>query len=78
MSAGGFRGGTDILKALAIAARGRHRPSLHLGLSSFGQEGVERVLEILRAELSLSMRQCGIPSTARISRASLRHNGEKL
>jgi isopentenyl diphosphate isomerase/L-lactate dehydrogenase-like FMN-dependent dehydrogenase len=76
---GGFRRGTDILKALAIGARavGIGRPYIW-GLSSFGQEGVERVLEILRAELVLSMRQCGIPSTARISRSSILHNGEKL
>lgn len=76
---GGFRRGTDILKALAIGARavGIARPYIW-GLSSFGQEGVERVLEILRAELILSMRQCGIPSVARISRASVLHNGAKL
>jgi 4-hydroxymandelate oxidase len=66
---GGFRRGTDILKALAIGARavGIGRPYIW-GLSSFGQEGVERVLEILRAELALSMRQCGIPSIAQITR----------
>ena len=76
---GGFRRGTDILKALAIGARavGIGRPYVW-GLASFGQEGVSRVLEILRAELMLSMRQCGIPSTARISRASVLRNGEKL
>jgi 4-hydroxymandelate oxidase len=76
---GGFRRGTDILKALAIGARavGIGRPYVW-GLSSFGQEGVERVLEILRAELVLSMRQCGIPSMAQISRAAVLRNGVKL
>jgi isopentenyl diphosphate isomerase/L-lactate dehydrogenase-like FMN-dependent dehydrogenase len=76
---GGFRRGTDILKALAIGARavGIARPYIW-GLSSFGQEGVERVLEILRMELALSMRQCGVPSVAGVSRASVLHNGTKL
>ena len=31
------------------------------GLSAFGQEGVERVLEILRAELTITMKQIGTP-----------------
>jgi isopentenyl diphosphate isomerase/L-lactate dehydrogenase-like FMN-dependent dehydrogenase len=76
---GGFRRGTDILKALALGARavGIGRPYIW-GLASFGQEGVERVLEILRSELSLTMRQCGIPSVAKITRASVVRNGVKL
>ena len=76
---GGFRRGTDVLKALAIGARavGIGRPYVW-GLSSFGQEGVERVLEILRAELTLTMRQCGLPSIAQITRASVLNHGAKL
>jgi len=67
---GGFRRGTDIFKALAMGARavGVGRPYLW-GLSAYGQQGVERVLDILRAELQMTMRQCGAPSIARISRA---------
>ena len=66
---GGFRRGTDIFKALAMGARavGVGRPYVW-GLSAFGQQGVERVLDILRAELQLTMRQCGAPSVARITR----------
>jgi 4-hydroxymandelate oxidase len=76
---GGFRRGSDILKALAIGARavGIGRPYIW-GLSAFGQEGVERVLEILRAELDLTMRQCGISSVAGITRASVLKNGAKV
>jgi isopentenyl diphosphate isomerase/L-lactate dehydrogenase-like FMN-dependent dehydrogenase len=76
---GGFRRGTDVLKALAIGARavGIGRPYIW-GLTSFGQAGVERVLEILRAELSLTMLQCGIPSIAQITRAAVLRNGVKL
>jgi isopentenyl diphosphate isomerase/L-lactate dehydrogenase-like FMN-dependent dehydrogenase len=69
---GGFRRGTDVFKALAIGARavGIGRPYIW-GLSSLGQEGVERVLQILRAELTLTMRQCGTPSLAQITRSSI-------
>ena len=76
---GGFRRGSDILKALAIGARavGIGRPYAW-GLSAFGQEGVERVLEILRAELTLTMRQCGVPSVSKITRASVLRNGASL
>jgi 4-hydroxymandelate oxidase len=76
---GGFRRGSDIYKALAIGARavGIGRPYIY-GLSSFGQEGVERVLEILRAELALSMRQCGTPAIAKITRSSILRQGVPL
>ncbi|MGA2716315.1 MAG: alpha-hydroxy acid oxidase [Bryobacteraceae bacterium] len=69
---GGFRRGTDIFKALALGARavGIGRPYIY-GLSSFGQEGVERVLDILRAELQMVMKQCGTTAIAQITRASV-------
>jgi isopentenyl diphosphate isomerase/L-lactate dehydrogenase-like FMN-dependent dehydrogenase len=69
---GGFRRGTDVFKALALGARavGIGRPYLW-GLSAFGQQGVERVLDILRAELQLTMRQCGTPAIEHITRASV-------
>jgi 4-hydroxymandelate oxidase len=67
---GGFRRGTDIFKALALGARAVciGRPYLW-GLAAFGQAGVERVLDILRAELTLVMRQCGARSMAEISKS---------
>jgi 4-hydroxymandelate oxidase len=67
---GGIRRGTDIFKALALGATavGIGRPYLW-GLAAFGQPGVERVLEILRAELHLTMRQCGAKSIQEITRA---------
>jgi isopentenyl diphosphate isomerase/L-lactate dehydrogenase-like FMN-dependent dehydrogenase len=76
---GGFRRGTDIYKALAIGARavGIGRPYIY-GLSAFGSEGVERVLEILRAELTLTMRQCGTPAISKITRASILRQGSPL
>ena len=69
---GGFRRGTDIFKALALGANAVAigRPYLW-GLSAFGQEGVEAVLEILRRELEGIMRQAGTTSLAKISRAHI-------
>jgi len=69
---GGFRRGTDVFKALALGARGVGigRPYIW-GLSAFGQDGVERVLDILHAELRLTMRQCGTSDIKQITRASI-------
>jgi len=69
---GGFRRGTDVFKALALGARaaGIGRPYVW-GLSAFGQQGVERVLDILRAELQLTMRQCGTPTVKQINRSAV-------
>ena len=69
---GGFRRGTDIFKALALGAKavGIGRPYLWAS-SAFGQPGVERVLDILRGELELIMKQCGTRTIAEIGRASI-------
>jgi isopentenyl diphosphate isomerase/L-lactate dehydrogenase-like FMN-dependent dehydrogenase len=66
----GFRRGTDIFKALALGATtiGIGRPYLW-GLASFGQEGVEMVLDILRRELQMVMRQAGTTDLTKITRA---------
>ena len=67
---GGFRRGTDIVKALALGAQAVciGRPYLW-GLGAFGQAGVERVLELLRAEFEAAMQQCGAPSMKAITPA---------
>jgi len=67
---GGFRRGTDIFKALALGANAVcvGRPYLW-GLAAFGQPGVETVLQILRRELQLVMRQAGTTSIDKITRA---------
>jgi 4-hydroxymandelate oxidase len=69
---GGFRRGTDVYKALALGATavGIGRPYIW-GLASFGQEGVEAVLTILRRELELIMRQSGTTSISRITPAHI-------
>lgn len=70
---GGFRRGTDIVKALALGARtvGIGRPYLW-GLGAFGQPGVERVLQILRRETYAAMQQMGAPSIKDLTPAMVR------
>ena len=65
----GVRSGSDILKALALGAKvvciGRpHR----WGLAAYGAAGVQRVMEILQAELVTAMAQTGRPTLASIDR----------
>jgi len=69
---GGFRRGTDVFKALALGATaaGIGRPYIW-GLSSFGQQGVERVLDILNNELRLAMAGCGTRSVKEIAASSI-------
>lgn len=67
---GGIRRGGDVLKAIALGARGVFigRPYLW-GLAAGGEQGVRDVLEILRAELELSMALAGRPSLASVDRS---------
>jgi isopentenyl diphosphate isomerase/L-lactate dehydrogenase-like FMN-dependent dehydrogenase len=69
---GGIRRGTDVFKALARGATAVAigRPYLW-GLGAFGQQGVERVLEILRSELEITMQLAGTPSLSDIGPASI-------
>jgi len=69
---GGVRRGTDVLKALALGASGVGigRPYVW-GLASFGEPGVDRVLEILDTEFITIMRQVGALNIAQITRANV-------
>lgn len=67
---GGIRRGTDVLKALALGARAvlLGRPILW-GLTVNGEVGVYHVLQLLRAELELSMALAGCPTLESITRS---------
>ena len=70
---GGIRRGIDVLKALALGARatlsGR---SVLWGLAAGGEEGVTRVLEVLRREIELGLKLLGCPSPADVTRSHVR------
>jgi len=69
---GGVRRGTDVLKALALgaAAVGIGRPYVW-GLASFGEAGVDRVLQILDDEFITIMRQVGALDISHITRRNV-------
>ncbi|KAI8544730.1 hypothetical protein RHMOL_Rhmol08G0317900 [Rhododendron molle] len=69
---GGVRRGTDIFKALALGAQAVliGRPILY-GLAAKGEYGVRRVIEMLKAELELTMALSGCPTLKDITRSHL-------
>ena len=69
----GFRRGTDVIKALAMGAQavGVGRPYLW-GLGAFGQDGVERVLDLLRTETRAAMQQCSVHSVKELNPSFVR------
>jgi len=75
---GGVRRGTDVFKALALGANavGVGRPYIW-GLATFGQSGVERVLDILNNELRFAMIGCGTRSVKEITGAALIDTGRR-
>jgi len=57
---GGIRSGQDVLKALALGAKGTFIGRAFLwGLGAGGEAGVTRTLEIIQRELDITMALCG-------------------
>ena len=57
---GGIRSGQDVLKAMALGAKGTYIGRAFLyGLGAMGQAGVTKALEIIHKELDLTMAFCG-------------------
>ena len=69
---GGFRRGTDVLKALALGARGVlvGRP-ICWGLAAAGAEGVAAVLQILNSELIRSMMLTNVPDVSHVPKDAI-------
>ena len=66
---GGIRSGQDVIRALALGAKGVYigRPFLY-GLGAMGEAGVARCLEIIRNELDLTMAFCGLRDVRDVDR----------
>lgn len=66
---GGVRSGQDVIRALALGAKGVYigRPFLY-GLGAMGEAGVARCLEIIRNELDLTMAFCGLRDVRQVDR----------
>jgi isopentenyl diphosphate isomerase/L-lactate dehydrogenase-like FMN-dependent dehydrogenase len=67
---GGIRRGSDIVKALSLGAKAIliGRP-YYWGLGAFGQVGVQRVIELLHAEMMVAMGMAGVPNLASFDRS---------
>ena len=70
---GGIRSGQDVLKAVALGARGTLiGKSFLYGLGAMGEAGVTLALEIIRKELDVTMALCGLKDVRDASPAILR------
>jgi L-lactate dehydrogenase (cytochrome) len=69
---GGIRSGQDVLKAIALGARGVYVGRAFLyGLGAMGEAGVTLALEILRKELDITMGFCGLRDIKKVDRSIL-------
>jgi L-lactate dehydrogenase (cytochrome) len=65
----GIRSGQDVLRALALGARGTMIGRAFLyGLGAMGEAGVYKTLEIIQRELEISMAFCGHTDVTRVDR----------
>ena len=68
----GIRSGQDVLKALALGAKGTYiGRSFIYGLGAMGEAGVTTALEVIRKELDITMALCGERDVANLGRHNL-------
>ena len=69
---GGIRSGQDVLKALAMGAKGTYIGRAFVyGLGAMGQDGVTKALEIIHKELDMTMALCGETRVTDLGRHNL-------
>ncbi len=65
----GIRSGQDVLKALALGAKGTYIGRAYVyGLGAMGEAGVTKALEIIHKELEVSMALCGHTDVTKVDR----------
>ncbi len=65
---GGIRSGQDVIKALALGAKGVFIGRAYVyGLGAMGEAGVTRALEIIRKELDVTMALCGLRDVRQVN-----------
>ncbi|MDO1582236.1 alpha-hydroxy acid oxidase [Rhizobium oryzicola] len=71
---GGIRSGQDVLKAVALGAKGTYigRPFLY-GLGAMGKQGVELALNIIAKEMDITMALCGKRNIKAVDRSVIAH-----
>ena len=68
----GIRSGQDVLKAVAMGAKGTYiGRSFVYGLGAMGQAGVTKALEIIHREMDVTMALCGHRTIQEVSKDSL-------
>jgi L-lactate dehydrogenase (cytochrome) len=69
---GGIRSGQDILKAVALGAKGTYIGRTYIyGLGAMGEAGVTTALEVLHKEMDISMALCGHRTMDEVTRDTL-------
>jgi L-lactate dehydrogenase (cytochrome) len=69
---GGVRSGQDVIKAVALGAKGVFIGRAFLyGLGAMGEEGVTTCLNVIRKELDTTMALCGLRDIAQVDRRIL-------
>ena len=69
----GIRSGQDVLKAMAMGAKGTYIGRAFIyGLGAMGEAGVTRALEVIHKELDVSMALCGKRDIKQVNRDILR------
>ena len=69
---GGIRSGQDVLKALALGAKGTMIGRAYIyGLGAMGEAGVTAALEVIRKELDVTMALCGERDVKNLRRANV-------
>ena len=73
---GGIRSGQDVIKALALGAKGVLIGRAYVyGLGALGEVGVAKALEIIRKELDITMALCGLRDVKQVNADILvKHN----